>query len=223
MSDVGFQAVYGVPRTPAPKVSVVTTVYDRTECLQRCIRSVARSHYRDLEHLVVSDHPPLEALGEILRIVRRENAGQLRYVDLIERANDWGITPAGVGLRQSLGEFVCFLSDDNAFLPDHIGNLVEALERDVTLGFAYSSCLYANRVVLRVAPPTFRRIDLGQPLFRRSALTEHLHDELPFDAFTWDWAMIDTLLQAGVRWAHVDQATFVFRTSAYPQLVEALA
>jgi glycosyltransferase involved in cell wall biosynthesis len=30
-----------------PRVSIVTTVYDRVACLRRCIRSVQKLQYRD--------------------------------------------------------------------------------------------------------------------------------------------------------------------------------
>jgi glycosyltransferase involved in cell wall biosynthesis len=197
-------------------------VYDRVACLARCLRSVQHSEYPDLEQVVVSDAPPPAVVAEIAHLVAQ--APQVsQYINLPHRANNWGIAPATAGLRASVGEFVCFLSDDNAYLPDHFGPLVAALEADPGLGFVYSSCLYAGVKELRYAPPVGAGIDLGQPLFRRSVLREHLRDDLPFRQHAWDWALIQTLMQAGVRWQHVDAATFVFRLTAYPRLVEALA
>ncbi len=204
-----------------PRVSIVTTVYDRTDCLQRCVRSVKALTFKDYEHIVLSDHPPEAVVQEIARIVREEDDGRISYVDLPARFNNWGIAPAAAGLRRSRGEFVCFLSDDNGYLPDHLAALVDVLDRDPGLGFAYSSCLYGGRGVLRHPAPRPGAIDLGQPLFRRDLFSRHLADELPFNVIAWDWALIDAFIRKGVRWRHVDRPSFVFRLAAYPQLVPA--
>jgi glycosyltransferase involved in cell wall biosynthesis len=206
-----------------PRVSIVTTVYDRVDCLKRCLRSVDHLKHRDLEQIVVSDAPAPHIVAEIEHLVSAAPSVS-KYINLASRTNDWGHSPAVEGLRASAGEYVCFLSDDNAFLPDHFGPMVAALDADPGLGFVYSSCLYAGRKELRYCPPVGAGIDLGQPLFRRSMLRDHFGDELPArGVFSWDWELIAALMARGVRWQHVDAATFVFRLEAYPALVEALA
>lgn len=206
-----------------PRVSIITTVYDRFACLARCLRSVQHSEYADLEQIVVSDaplEPVVTAIAALVATVPRVS----RYINLQTRANDWGHTPACVGLQAAVGEYVCFLSDDNAFLPGHFGPLVAALDADPDLGFAYSSCLYAGRKELRYCPPVGAGIDLGQPVFRRSVLRSQFGDVLPCrGVFSWDWELIHTLMDRGVRWHHVDVASFIFRLTAYPTLVQALA
>jgi len=204
-----------------PRVSIVTTVYDRLACLQRCLRSTQKLHYRDFEQIVVSDAPRETMVTEIAATCAQFGA---QYINLPARTNDWGISPAMAGLRASRGEFVCFLSDDNAYLPEHFGPLIAAFDADPALGFVYSSCLYAGRKELRYCPPVGAGIDLGQPLFRRAVLNELFPDELPCKGvFSWDWELIWRLMAANVKWQHVDQTTFVFRLEAYPQLMAALA
>jgi glycosyltransferase involved in cell wall biosynthesis len=204
-----------------PRVSIVTTVFDRVDCLERCLRSVQRLTFRDVEQIVVSDAPAYPLVEDIAALCAKYG---VRHYNMPRRTNDWGHSPANAGLRAAAGEFVCFLSDDNAYLQEHLGPLVAALDADPGLGFAYSSCLYNGWKELRQAPPAGAGIDLGQPLFRRSVLKEQLQDVLPCrGAFAWDWELIRTLMAADVRWKHVDEATFVFRLQAYPALVEALA
>ncbi len=198
-----------------PRVSIITTVYDRVEDLRRCLRSTRHLVYQDFEQIVVSDHPPFETLALIAGVC---DAAGVRHINLPARTNNWGIGPAEVGLREARGEFVCFLSDDNAYLPDHFGPLLEAFDADPTLGFVYSSCQYAGRAIL-CESPGYGRIDLGQPLFRRALLG----DQLPFNEFAWDWKLIESLLARGVTWQHCDGLTFIFRLHYYPELMEALA
>jgi hypothetical protein len=77
--------------------------------------------------------------------------------------------------------------------------------------------------MLRTSAPTPGKIDLGQPLFRRELFDRYLGGTLPFREFVWDWKMIEAFLQHGVRWRHVDDATFVFRLANYPHLLPRMA
>lgn len=201
-----------------PRVSIVTTVYDRVECLADCIGSVMRLEYRDYEHVIVSDCPPSPVVDRIAALVRACDDPRISYLNLRSRHNNWGIAPAAVGLRRSRGEYICFLSDDNGYMPEHVGTLVQELDQDISLGFVYSSCRYAGRRTLSHPRPAPARIDLGQPMFRRGVFTVCLADDLPFDMMAWDWALIDTLVQRGVRWKHVDVPSFIFRLAQYPHL-----
>lgn len=204
-----------------PRVSIITTVYDRVECLRRCLRSVKHLRYPHIEQIVVSDCPESPTVNAIAALCAEHG---VKHIDLPVRTNDWGISPAMRGLREAQGEFVCFLSDDNAYLPDHFGPLVAAFDADPGLGFVYSSCLYAARLELRNCPPVGAGIDLGQPLFRRDILTAFVGERNPFSGiFSWDWELINALMAQGVRWQHVDETTFVFRLDVYPSIMEALA
>lgn len=206
---------------PKPRLSIVTTVYDRTSCLRSCIASVQRLGFRDFEHLIVADHPPTDVMASISEIVSHTGDARIGLFNLARRFNNWGIAPAAAGLRRARGEFVAFLSDDNGYTPDHFQSLLRTLERDRALGFVYSSCLYDGRLVLNYPVPRPGRIDLGQPLFRRELFELHFDDDLPFDMMAWDWHLIDALMRKGVRWRHVDQRSFIFRLDKYPQFMAA--
>lgn len=207
-----------------PRVSIVTTVYDRVACLDRCLRAMAHNTYTDVEQLVVSDCPPPDIQDQIRHVVGSADPRlRVQHYNLPERHNDWGMTPAWVGVTQALGDYVCFLSDDNAYLPDHFTPLVALLDQHPALGFVYSSCLYAGRTKLRQAPPMGSRIDLGQPLFRRQVLLDAFPRGFPWHEFAWDWRLISALMARGVTWRHHDALSFVFRLASYPALMESLA
>src|SRR5262249_45257885 len=118
-----LQAVAVAP----PRLSIVSTVYDRAECLARCIASVQRLTYRYFEHLIVADHPPAEDMDRIRSIVARVADPRIGLYNLKRRHNNWGIAPAAAGLRRARGEFVSFLSDDNGYLSDHVEPLIQTL------------------------------------------------------------------------------------------------
>jgi hypothetical protein len=214
-----YEVLHSVSQLHKPVVSIITTVYDRVECIRRCIKSVKSSIYKNYEHIIVSDSPPEGVVEAIRQVVRQEDDSKIAYANLKERFNNWGIAPASVGLKLSRGKYVCFLSDDNGYTPDHIGNLVTVLEEDPKVGFAYSSCRYDGRLILSSPVPRPARIDLGQPMFRRELFDLYLNGTLPFNMLAWDWYMIDAFMKNGVRWRHVNKPTFLFRLAKYSQFM----
>ncbi len=202
-------------------MSIITTVYDRVGCLEQCLRSVRALEFQDYEHIVVADLPPDPVLKQIKRVIAESGNGakQATFACLEKRMNNWGIAPAARGLEMARGKYVCFLSDDNGYKPNHFNKLVATLEANPGLGFVYSSCSYDGRSILRSPIPRPGRIDLGQPLFRRELFDRYMGGTLPFAEYGWDWRMIERLMRNGVRWQHVNDDTFLFRLAKYPHLI----
>ncbi len=221
LPDSGVDELVAVATDTPPRLSIVTTVYDRVDCLRRCIASVRKLRYGRFEHLIVADHPPESILEQVRTLVEATGDARIGLYNLKRRHNNWGITPAAAGLRRARGEFVSFLSDDNGYAPDHFGPLLAELDRDPGLGFAYSSCLYDGRLVLRAPVPRPGAIDLGQPLFRRALFPQYLGNDLPFDTMAWDWHLVEALMKRGVHWRHVNRPSFIFRLAKYPELIVA--
>jgi spore maturation protein CgeB len=214
-----FRVLLETERKQPPTVSIITTIYDRVNLLAGCLQSVRELVYRDFEHIIVSDHPPEDVVSSIESLVSNEPTPSLTYADLNARTNNWGITPASIGLHLARGRYVCFLSDDNGYTPDHFDPLVSVLEQHPDIAFVYSSCQYAGRFVLRNSTPLPGGIDLGQPLFRKEIFDRYLPGLLPFDMMAWDWHMIERFMQHGLRWRHVDRPTFLFRLASCNQNV----
>jgi hypothetical protein len=212
-----FRVLLETERQQTPTVSIITTIYDRVNLLAGCLQSVRELVYRDFEHIIVSDHPPEEVVSSIESLVSGEPTPSITYADLDARTNNWGIAPASVGLHLARGRYVCFLSDDNGYTPDHFDPLISVLEEHDDIAFVYSSCQYAGRFVLRNSTPLPGGIDLGQPLFRKEIFDRYLPGLLPFDMMAWDWYMIERFMQHGLRWHHVDRPTFLFRLAACAQ------
>ena len=217
-----YQVIVPPSTQTPPLVSIVTTVYDRVHCLRNCIASVKQLTFTNYQHIIVADCPPLHIIQQLKQIVSQAQDGKISLVNLTRRYNNWGIKPASVGVSLSNGKYLCFLSDDNGYDPQHFQPLVEALEKDPQLGFAYSSCLYDGRIVLRSSVPRPARIDLGQPLFRRELFNIHFARELPFTVFAWDWYLIHHFMQHHVQWKHIDRPSFIFRLDKYPLYIRKL-
>lgn len=117
---------------PAPRVTVIITVFRRNDFLEEALRSVLGQTFADLE-LIVSD----DAAREENRALCARFAGdpRLRY-----RANPQTLGVAlnfQAALREARGAYVAFLNDDDLLCPRMLELLVPPLDADprVTLCF----------------------------------------------------------------------------------------
>ena len=102
------------------KISVIIPVYNVKPYLERCVQSVLRQTFKDMEIILVNDGST-DGSGEL--------ANQLSYTDsrirVIHQENHGLSVARNVGLNAASGEYVIFLdSDDEWLLPDGIETML---------------------------------------------------------------------------------------------------
>lgn len=105
-----------------PMVSVIIPTYNRPGRLRTAIESVLRQEYQNFQIIVVNDGTePVEA---VVSEMNRDGR-----ITLVTHDRNRGLAASrNTGLRQATGKYVCYLDDDDRFLPDHLGTLVKRLE-----------------------------------------------------------------------------------------------
>ena len=116
-----------------PLVSVVVRTRDRPELLAEALASIAASHYRRVEVVLVNDGgaPPEVASGFPFAV---------RQIELVEGRGRAGA--ANAGLAAASGELVGFLDDDDLVYPEHYATLVDALSA-ATVSAVYTDAAVA--------------------------------------------------------------------------------
>ena len=110
----------GESLTTGPLVSVVVPTYNRPADLEITLRSVAAQTYENIEVIVVNDAG--DSVGEVV--------GRFSGTRVIDLEKNSGLAAArNAGIRAASGTYVAFLDDDDTFFPEHIADLVGALER----------------------------------------------------------------------------------------------
>lgn len=112
-----------LPFTRKPMVSVIVPTFNRPQLLRVALESLSRQQYQDFEVIVVNDGTtPVDSV-----IAEMNQQGR---ITLVNHDRNRGLAASrNTGLRVAQGTYVAYLDDDDRLLPEHLGTLVEFLER----------------------------------------------------------------------------------------------
>lgn len=111
-----------------PLVSVVITTYNRPSYLRQAVASVRDQTYAPLELVVVDDCSEMPAR----QVLDEMDLERFRTVTCLRHEENRGANAArNTGIRESSGEFIAFLDDDDRWRPEKIRQQVTAFDDDI--------------------------------------------------------------------------------------------
>jgi len=117
------------------RVSVITALYNQARWVVDALDSAGRQSYRDFELIVVDDGSSDDSPRHAQRWA--EDHPEVATVIVNHPVNRGLPYARNSGLDFARGEFALILDSDNELLPNCMGRLVDALDRDREAGFAY--------------------------------------------------------------------------------------
>ena len=104
-----------------PLVSVIVRTKDRSEQLLTCLESIDKQDYRPIQAVVVNDGGT--DISNIITLFQSKL--EITLINL--KDNEGRTAAANHGLNEAKGDYVCFLDDDDYWLPHHLSTLVAHL------------------------------------------------------------------------------------------------
>ncbi len=105
-------------------ISVIVPIYNGTEYLHKCVESILKQTYRDLEIILVDD-----GSAYLCGKVCDEYADQDGRIRVIHKENGGSTSARKAGLEIADGEFVGFVDGDDWIEPDYYEKMVLAQEK----------------------------------------------------------------------------------------------
>ncbi len=107
-----------------PFISIIVPVYNIKEYLPRCVCSIRRQTYQNLEILLVDDGST-DGTGELCEELAREDA----RIRVLHKENGGTSSARNLGLASALGDYIGFVDSDDYIEKDMYERLVEAALR----------------------------------------------------------------------------------------------
>ncbi len=108
-----------------PKVSIVLTVYNRENLLKRCINSVLKQSYKNLELIVIDDGSEDNSLEILLNYSKQD-----KRIKVFHQNNSKLAKSRNKGISNSTGKYITFLDNDDEYLESHIFQRVRYMEKN---------------------------------------------------------------------------------------------
>lgn len=105
------------------KVSVIIPTHNRAELLRRAVASVLAQSFRDFEIVIIDDASDDDTRGA----VASHSDGRIRYFRNPQNRGEGASRNAGIA--RSAGEYIAFIDDDDAWLPEKLEAQVKLLDR----------------------------------------------------------------------------------------------
>ena len=114
------------------RISAIVPVHDRSESLAEAVESLVATGYPDLEVVVVDDGAGDETAVRA-RALETRFPGVVRAVRHPDGRNHGPGPSRNLGVRESTGEYLCFLDSDDVVLPGRFARAPSALDADRSL------------------------------------------------------------------------------------------
>lgn len=109
------------------KISVIIPTYKRAEKLVKAINSVLGQTYKNIEIIVIDDNNPESKYRKTTEILMKDFLYDYRIKYLKHNANMGGAAARNTGIKNSSGDIISFLDDDDSFLPGKTKRQIEFL------------------------------------------------------------------------------------------------
>lgn len=119
-----------------PKISAVIPVYNHQDFIADCIQSVLNQTYKDFEIIVIDDGSTdstpeiIYGFGDKVKYVRQQNRGVAAALN--------------TAIRHSAGEYIAWLSSDDAFMPTKLNEQINFLNKNPDIDIVYTDFYYID-------------------------------------------------------------------------------
>ena len=107
------------------KVSVVVPIYNTMNYLSKCVDSICKQTYRNLEILLVDDGSTDESLKLCEYLAKNDSR-----IKVIHQNNKGLAEARNTGIEKAIGDYICFVDSDDYIEKSMIETLLKAIEKN---------------------------------------------------------------------------------------------
>lgn len=111
----------GFDNSSHTRVSVMVAVYNTESTLERCVESIQKQTYGDLEIILVDDGSTDHSLALCERLAKTDSR-----IRVVHEENGGLAQARNTGLANAHGSFYCFADSDDYYLPNMVERLLHA-------------------------------------------------------------------------------------------------
>lgn len=161
------------------KVSIIIPLYNVSDYIEGCIKSVIQQTYPQIECIIVDDASPDDSIEKCNRLIA-DYQGPISFVVLRHEKNRGQSAARNTGMDEATGEYIYFLDSDDEITPDCIEKLVTPILKDNSIEMVQGNFVWIRKSG-DFSPPTLNiPIGGGDYSTQDSARKCFFDDKLPY-------------------------------------------
>ncbi len=130
------------------KVSIIIPIYNVSDYVERCLHSVMEQSYQDIECILVDDCTPDDSIEKCQRMIDKY-CGSIQF-KIFHHEQNRGLSAArNTGMDAANGEYIFFLDSDDDIYPNCIKSLVDAINKEEGIDWAWGKLKDSNNSNIR--------------------------------------------------------------------------
>lgn len=113
-------------------VSIIIPVYNVSDYIERCIKSVMNQTYTDIECIIVDDATPDDSIAKCEQMIAAYD-GPIQFSILHHQKNRGLSAARNTGTDAATSEYLYYLDSDDEITPDCIETLMQPIKEDPSL------------------------------------------------------------------------------------------
>lgn len=113
-------------------ISVILTVFNKSEYIEKCIESIENNIYKNIELIIVDDC----STDNSLSIIEEKKKQYNNIIVIKNNINKGAGYSRNIGIKKSNGEYICFIDGDDYVDEDYFQTLINSMESDIDIVFS---------------------------------------------------------------------------------------
>ena len=101
------------------KVTIIIPIYNAYETIDKCLDSVIKQTYKDIEVIIINDGSKDNSINKI-----NKYAEQYRYIKVIDKKNEGVANTRDLGIKKATGDYILFIDQDDYITDDYVEQFV---------------------------------------------------------------------------------------------------
>ena len=114
------------------KVTIIIPIYNAYETIDKCLDSVIKQTYKDIEVIIINDGSKDNSINKI-----NKYAEQYQYIKVIDKKNEGVAKTRNLGIKKATGDYIMFIDQDDYIADDYVEQFVTSIRKndnDVAIG-----------------------------------------------------------------------------------------
>ena len=112
------------------KVSIIIPLYNAESTIEKCINSILKQSYKDIEIIIINDGSSDKSLDVVKKISKKD-----KRLVVIDKENEGVAKTRNLGIKKATGNYIMFVDNDDYIEKNYIEQFINSVEdNDIVIG-----------------------------------------------------------------------------------------